>query len=64
MRILLFWSWLHAKWIIRRLPEDHPWKTMTFKEYVDTADAQRIQLALNYWGILGLLLWYFGCFGP
>jgi len=55
MKIVLFWGWMHALWIKRSLPEDHPWKTMTFEEYIQTADAARIELSLSFWGLFILL---------
>jgi len=55
-KIVLLWAWLHALVIIYFLPAEHPWKEMTFDEYVKTADMSRYEFAIQLWLIPILVL--------
>lgn len=43
-------------WLKIWLPEDHPWKKMTFKEYCDSADIFRLNLGWQMWGMILLMV--------
>lgn len=57
MKIVLFWAWIHACWLIVKLPPGHPWQSMTFDEYAATADSARVEFGLRFWMLLGCLCW-------